>query len=94
MGRSQGSLQAQAGLGCDPRAPPPTPNDDGRDGFCLEDFGAGGTQAVTMAVGKPQEDAHQVLKSKQHQCLPDVPLRRNWLPRAPLGVKQIDLSVE
>lgn len=32
-------------------------DDDGPDGFCLEDFGAGGTLAVTMAVGKPQEDA-------------------------------------
>lgn len=49
VGRSQGSLQAQAGLGCDPRAPH---DDDGRDGSCLEEFGAGGTQAVTMAVRK------------------------------------------
>lgn len=51
-------------------------DDDGRDGFCLEAFGAGGTLAVTMAIGKPQEDARQVLKSKQRWCLPDVPLRR------------------
>lgn len=45
-------------------------------------------------LGKPQEDAHHVSKSKPHRCLPDVLLRRNWLPRAPLGVKQIDLSMQ
>lgn len=57
--------------------------DDGRDGFCLEDFGAGGALAVTMAVGKPQEDAHQVLKPKQRWCLPDAPLRRKLAAKSP-----------
>lgn len=57
-------------------------------------FGAGGTQAVTMALGKPQgEGAHEVPRPKQNRCLPDEPLRRNWLPKAPLGMKQIDLSM-
>jgi len=69
-------------------------DDDGRDGFCLEDFGAGVPRQSPWLLGKPQKDAHLVLKLKQHWCLPDVPLRRNWLPRAPLGVKQIDLSME
>lgn len=37
-----------------------------------------------MAVGEPQKGAYEVSKSKQRWCLPDVPLRRNWLQQAPL----------
>lgn len=57
---------------------------DGRDGFCLEDFGAGSTQAATVPLGKPQEYAHEMSKCKRHWCLPAVPLRKNWLQIAPL----------
>lgn len=47
--------------------------------------------AVTVALGKPQgEGAHEVPKRKQRGFLAG-PLSRSWLPKAPLGMKHIDL---
>lgn len=50
--------------------------------FCLECSRAGIDQGTTMAVGKPQEGAQEVSKSKRHQCLPGAS-EEEWAAKCP-----------
>ena len=81
VGRSQGTLQAQTGLGSGPRSSPVIMAEMVFSWSISEPVVP--RKSPSMALGKPLEETREVSKPKRHLwCHSVVPLRSNWLQKS------------